>query len=1015
MKKKLLSCISMVTAFSVLVCGLSVSAFAKNPNEKKINIWDNSSGQRAPIVSNNPILSDLSSDNNIEYTLDFADLDHQVIKVNGVQYDSLTIPGCGLYAEKDGYPELPFKGFFVEVPGSGPVSVEVLDKSEEVLGKSYNIYPKQKTTTESEKSEFYINQDGYKKSKSYPQNPVLIDSEGVIRGTRVVLVKVFPLSYNPSNKKVSAISSIKFRITSSKLTDEQKSKYNEKKAKAYSNNFDSISQNIISNYQQVGTVDTTQNLDATNVTGARYLMIVKDSLYEEALPLADWKKRKGFQTKVTKLSEIGSTTTDIKSYIQNAFNTWSPMPEYVLFVGDHQDIPAEYYSNYSCYSDHGYSCVDGTDFFPDLTIGRLPVTTEDECTTVVDKILSYDMSPQPDTWYDDFLTASYFQTNSSSNTADNWYLETSSNIANYLSNTVGLTGHYAWSNEGNFTSYNWNSSTYPHRFAVTNPVPSWITEKFTTEDTATANITSAINSGVSIAIHRDHGSQTSWSIPNYTVSNINALTNGSKQPIVFSLNCSTGSFQRTGGDSFCEAFLKKSNGGSVGCIGATRTTYTSRNDSMANGIFTCFWPSYDSTYVNRSYSNNKRPANALNFGKYYMNLYFGGDVYTQSNIYAYHYFGDPEMMMRTKSPVTINATYSSSIYIGQQTFQVNTGVANALVCLYKGDEVYARGFTNSTGVFSASINPTTAGTMYVTVTGEDLNPHKGSVTVKLQGSWTSKTAMPSPRTSQSSAVVNNIVYSIGGIDSTLAVTNTVQTYNPSTNIWSTKANLITARKDAGAAELWGNIYVAGGFGNSFLNSMEMYNPASNTWTTKANMPTARHSFELVEANGKLYAIGGINSGGTTIGTVEEYNPTTNTWSTKASMPTARRDMAAVTVNGKIYVIGGVLSNNISCNTVEEYNPATNTWSAKATMPTVRRELSAGVINGKIYAIGGFAPGVGTINKVEEYNPLTNAWTEMTSMITARESLTTSTVNQKIYAIGGINNTTVLNKVEEFTP
>ena len=52
---------------------------------------------------------------------------------------------------------------------------------------------------------------------------------------------------------------------------------------------------------------------------------------------------------------------------------------------------------------------------------------------------------------------------------------------------------------------------------------------------------------------------------------------------------------------------------------------------------------------------------------------------------------------------------------------------------------------------------------------------------------------------------------------TLAVTDLVEEYDPSTNSWSEKAPLPNGLHHAGAAVVGGKVYVVGGFTRSFLN------------------------------------------------------------------------------------------------------------------------------------------------------------------------------------------------------
>ncbi len=47
--------------------------------------------------------------------------------------------------------------------------------------------------------------------------------------------------------------------------------------------------------------------------GARYLIVTHDNYYNDILPLAQWKHKKGYYTKVVKLSETGSTSAQIRN------------------------------------------------------------------------------------------------------------------------------------------------------------------------------------------------------------------------------------------------------------------------------------------------------------------------------------------------------------------------------------------------------------------------------------------------------------------------------------------------------------------------------------------------------------------------------------------------------------------------------------------------------------------------------------------------------------------------------
>jgi N-acetylneuraminic acid mutarotase len=96
--------------------------------------------------------------------------------------------------------------------------------------------------------------------------------------------------------------------------------------------------------------------------------------------------------------------------------------------------------------------------------------------------------------------------------------------------------------------------------------------------------------------------------------------------------------------------------------------------------------------------------------------------------------------------------------------------------------------------------------------------------------------------SQSHAFINNKTY-----------TTDTLTNDPCTVIWSYKAPLPAPRSGHASAVVNGILYVMGG---GYLNTMVAYNPATNTWMTKASMPSTRWNRACGVINGQIYLAGG---------------------------------------------------------------------------------------------------------------------------------------------------------------
>ena len=230
--------------------------------------------------------------------------------------------------------------------------------------------------------------------------------------------------------------------------------------------------------------------------------------------------------------------------------------------------------------------------------------------------------------------------------------------------------------------------------------------------------------------------------------------------------------------------------------------------------------------------------------------------------------------------------------------------------------------------------------------------------------WSTKALMPVAIYSAASAVINGRLYVAGGASLNNPAQpnpfNTLYSYDPTTDTWTALAPMPTPEVGAAAANVNGELYVVGGISQSVINNprngvLQVYDPTTNTWTTKTSMPTARAGAGAVAINGQLYVVGGTtdNTSAGYTGALEVYDPVTDTWSSKAPMPTPRQVFAADAVNGQLFAIGGDPGGGVAQTAANEvYDPSTNTWATVAPMPTARYETANGVIGTTIFVVGG---------------------------------------------------------------
>ena len=270
----------------------------------------------------------------------------------------------------------------------------------------------------------------------------------------------------------------------------------------------------------------------------------------------------------------------------------------------------------------------------------------------------------------------------------------------------------------------------------------------------------------------------------------------------------------------------------------------------------------------------------------------------------------------------------------------------------------------TTARFTACRTNMLGGLIYAVGNSSGTSPTTNEAYDPVSDTWVGKAAYPNTIVAYCVVSVGDYLIGAGG---SWLTTNYKYTrrYTPSSNSWSNRTDMPTARDTMAGAVVDGKIYVMGGYlrgSGTYVNANEMYDNVANTWTAKTDMPTARYGLAVIASLGKIYAIGGYTSAN--VQTNEEFDPVNNSWASKANMTTARNAFDGAWVDGFIYCIGGDSGGNVDVN--ERYDPVTNTWTTKTDMPTTRRGMGCAVYGGKIYVIGGYT--TSEIKKVEVYEP-----------------------------------------------
>lgn len=620
-----------------------------------------------------------ADDSKVRVELTIPDILVEEKLAGGERYQMLTIPGGG-WLTQVGNPQLPLFCRFVALPPSSEVRLEVVETEKKTLSGSYRIFPFQKPPVRGEESEsdvFQLNQDTYSRDRNFPGKLAEAGEISIIRDLRVAPIKFFPVQVNPAIGEVTVYNRLVVDIYIEGTGENPLRNPKNELTRSFLETF----QTTVLNFDEI-------SLGKDLVDGS-VLIITYDDFYSQVQPLAESKYRRGLPTHLVNLSSIGTTNTQIYDYIYNAYHTWPDPPEYVILVGDVQQIPTN--DGLTCITDHKYATVDGSDYFADLHIGRLSVQTQTEAAYVVSKILNYRNDPftTEEAWFRQGMTIS-----GSSNVDDDNAQRCGQLMVDY----------------GNFTYFDslWAS-------LGTNTV---------------TQITSGLNQGRSWTVYFGHGSATSWSstLPGFTNAHIDALDNSELLPAIFSAACSNGKFDYDG-DCFAERWIKTGSPddptGAVAICAPTEASAFFYSDTLGRGTFKAYFA--DSLF-------NFTPA--VNSGKMYMYTYFpeepGG--ITEREMQMYTTFGDPELDPWTAFPDSLNVTHPDFIQLEEGTFTVlvqlnDQSVKNALVCLIKGTEVYQSARTGSDGQITLYPLPQTTGGMDLIVSAHNAYQYEAIVQV----------------------------------------------------------------------------------------------------------------------------------------------------------------------------------------------------------------------------------------------------------------------------------------------
>lgn len=254
--------------------------------------------------------------------------------------------------------------------------------------------------------------------------------------------------------------------------------------------------------------------------------------------------------------------------------------------------------------------------------------------------------------------------------------------------------------------------------------------------------------------------------------------------------------------------------------------------------------------------------------------------------------------------------------------------------------------------------------------------------------WTKRADLPKPMRGTAVTCNNRIYFAEANID-----TSGIYEYEPFSDSWTKKTNMITRGWNVNLAEIDDIIYVIGG--DPFLTRNESYDPANNSWHTLSPMPTARQHSNCCVLDGKIYVIGGITSWTTKTDKNEVYNPKTDSWRTLSQIPIPTENPIIASINMNIYALCG--------NTLRVYYTSSDKWELRENCPAwISVMFGCAVISDKLIIVGGQNKEEEALSSVYIYDTKIDKWSKSTDLPKPIQLGGITTLNDKLYVIGGCN-------------
>ena len=566
----------------------------------------------------------------------------------------------GVKTNKIGYAELPFLSATIQIGPDRNMTVVATESDFIDIKLEYPMLPSRGPLTRDmdiSKIPYVISEESLA-DEWYPES--LIDSSDpfIFRDTRGINVTVYPFRYN-AQKKILRV----YRSVIVKMTENDSEPINNliSKKDVIPVEMESVYNSLYINYNY----DESKSLQVGDIGELLVIYTPENGGLDALKPYLDWKMQLGYT--VHTLEVPNGTDLDESGTITQAYENNNNIL-YVQLIGDWANLKSGYSVELDGSKDPALGCVVGRDKFQDIIIGRFSANDSLQLSIQLNKSIEYERNPD---------------------ISGEWYTKALA-LASNEGEGIGDDGESDQAHNEIIKNYKLLPSTYDEVYTG-----------YQAEGAGSSLISSYVNQGVSLINYTGHGYTQGWGGPSFSNTNVNALDNGDRMPIIVSVACVVGHFSGTS-DCFAEAWLKKVNGGAVAGWFATINqpwVPPMRGQDYFNDILT---GGYD--YLNNPGNGDSSYEQRTTFGSIAVNaavLTLGeavSDASTISTVETWTVFGDAALQVRRDKPLVVDNMNNTVFLENYSTTILSNGlpVEGITVSLFQNGTVF-HGNTDAQG------------------------------------------------------------------------------------------------------------------------------------------------------------------------------------------------------------------------------------------------------------------------------------------------------------------------------